>query len=62
MLNKGDMIGVVAVGDKMSREMKENQQIDKVGKVVVKERKNGSPEWYEDKNYQGDFVLKRELR
>lgn len=62
MLNKGDMIGVVTIGNKISQDIRENKEAEKVGEVVVKERKNGSPEWYEDKNQRGDFVLKSELR
>lgn len=62
MLNKGDMIGVVTIGNKISQEMRERQKLEQVSEVVIKERKNGSPEWYEDKNQRGDFVLKSELR
>ena len=62
MLNKGDMIGVITAGNKISQEILENKNSEMVGEVVVRERKNGSPEWYEDKNQQGDFILKNKLR
>ncbi len=62
MINQGDIIGAIVKGNKLSvEEVKANQQID-VGEVDVKERKNGNPAWYENKNEQADFYLKDELK
>lgn len=62
MINQGDIIGAIVKGNKLSvEEVKANQQID-VGEVQIKERKNGNPAWYENKNEQGDFYLKDELK
>lgn len=62
MINQGDIIGVIAVGNKLSSEELMEMREEKVSEVTVRERKNGEPAWYENKNEQGDFILKENLK
>ena len=62
MINQGDIIGVITVGNKLSPNELTAVQEEKVSEVAVKERKNGDPAWYENKNERGDFILKEDLK
>lgn len=62
MINRGDIIGVIVKGNKLTPDDLDTSQKEQVGEVVIKERKNGDPAWYENKNKQGDFILKENLK
>lgn len=62
MINQGDIIGAVVKGNKLTSVDLAASQKEQVGEVTVKERKNGDPAWYENKNQQGDFILKENLK
>lgn len=62
MINQGDIMGVIVRGNKLTPDDLAVTQKEQVGEVIIKERKNGEPAWYENKNQQGDFILKEDLK
>ena len=62
MVNEGDIIGVYVKGCVEAAETAEKEDFQKAGTVYVREKKNGTPAWYEDKNQRGDFILRNDLK
>lgn len=53
---------VAEKSEEKPEETQDRLSAEKLQTVEVKERKNGIPTWYEDKNSRGDFVLKDRLK
>ena len=62
MVNEGDIIGVYVKGCAEAAETAGKEDFQKTGTVYVREKKNGTPAWYEDKNQRGDFILRNDLK
>lgn len=62
MVNEGDIIGVYVKGCVEAAETAGKEDFQKTGTVYVREKKNGTPAWYEDKNQRGDFILRNDLK
>lgn len=62
MVNEGDIIGVYVKGRAEAAETAGKEDFQKTGTVYVREKKNGTPAWYEDKNQRGDFILRNDLK
>ena len=62
MVNEGDIIGVYVKGHAETAETVGKEDFQKTGTVYVREKKNGTPAWYEDKNQRGDFILRNDLK
>ena len=62
MVNEGDIIGVYVKGRAEAAETAGKEDFQKTGIVYIREKKNGTPAWYEDKNQRGDFILRNDLK
>ncbi len=61
MINNGDFAGVFVTGAEWTAGEIEAEQEEAVYEVRIREKKNGNPAWYEAKDANGNFILKKEL-